>query len=120
MIRCGIDLVDIVRMEPLVRKERFLTRVFGEQELQALRSRGLPLQSVAANFAAKEAFLKLFEQGIFSVPLREIQVLRRPGGAPYYLLCGAAAELAAGMELALSITHTDTQAAAFAVAQEVR
>lgn len=116
MIRCGIDLVDIERMGPLVRKERFLKRVFGERELEYLKSCGMPANSAAGNFAAKEAFLKLFEQGIFSVPLREIEVLRRESGAPYYRLSGRAKALAQGAEIALSITHTDHQAAAFAVA----
>lgn len=120
MIRCGVDLVDIARMGPLIAKQRFLERVFGLRELEELQKRGMPLQSVAGSFAAKEAFLKLFERGIFSIPLREIQVLHRPTGAPYYALSGIAAEAADGMELSLSITHTDTQAAALAVAQEVR
>ena len=43
-------------------------------------------------------------------------MLRRESGAPYYRLSGAAADLAENVEIALSITHTDTQAAAFAVA----
>ncbi|HIR53089.1 MAG TPA: holo-ACP synthase [Candidatus Onthovicinus excrementipullorum] len=116
MIRCGIDLLDIARIEDLIRKRRFLERVFGPQELEQLKRRGMPAQSAAGNFAAKEAFLKLFERGIFSVPLREIEVLRRESGAPYYRLSGAAADLAENVEIALSITHTDTQAAAFAVA----
>lgn len=120
MIRCGVDLVDITRLGPLVTKQRFLERVFGLQELEELQKRGMPLQSAAGSFAAKEAFLKLFERGIFSIPLREIQVLHRSNGAPYYMLSGMAAQVADGMELALSITHTGTQAAAVAVAQEVQ
>ncbi len=117
MIHCGVDLIDIARVEPLLQKRRFLERVFGSHELAELERRGMPARSAAGNFAAKEAFLKLFERGIFSVPLREIEVLRRESGAPYYRLSGSAAELAAGAQIALSITHTDTQAAAFAVAQ---
>lgn len=119
MIRCGVDLVEIPRIEELIRRERFLARVYGCEELAQLYARGLRAESAAGAFAAKEAFLKVFEQGILSLPLCEIEVLHRPGGAPFYRLSGRAAIVAQGFELAVSITHTDTQAVAFAVAQEV-
>ena len=118
MLHCGIDLVEIGRIRPLIQKERFLNRVYGAEELAELRAHGMRAESAAGGFAAKEAFLKVVERGIGAVPLCEIQILHRESGAPYYRLSGKAARLARGMELSLSITHTDTQAAAFAVAQE--
>ena len=75
--------------------------------------------SAAANFAAKEAFLKAAGKGLGGFALAEIQILRGEGGAPYYLLSGGAAAWAAerGAEVRLSLAHEGGLALAFAVAE---
>ena len=99
----GCDLCSIARMEKSLLGPHgavFARRVFGPAEQAAL---GLPLAeeegtarrtahtvaSAAADFAAKEAFLKAAGTGLrepFS--LCEIEAVRLPGGAPAYHFSG--------------------------------
>ena len=76
--------------------------------------------SAAANFAAKEAFLKACGKGLGGFALADIQVLRAESGAPYYALKGAAAAHMAenGLHVSLSLSHEDGLAAAFAVLEK--
>ena len=70
-------------------------------------------------FAAKEAVLKAMGLGLWSFPLRDIEVVRDASGAPTLRLHDRAAELAAERAIAhwhLTMTHTDRIAVALAVA----
>ena len=81
----GTDLVKIERMQKSIASPSFVKRVFGEKELVLLAGRAEKhrLESAAACFAAKEAFLKACGVGLGSMPLSDIQALRRESGAPY-------------------------------------
>lgn len=61
MIRAvGIDIIELVRIKEVWQKHpsRFLYRHFTPEEITYVRSQSDPLPSVAARFAAKEAFQK--------------------------------------------------------------
>ena len=75
-------------------------------------------ETMAANFAAKEAFAKALGTGVRGFALGEVAVLRDSLGAPYFALSGRAKELAEGRgpAFSVSLTHTDELAAAFVVA----
>jgi len=62
IVGVGLDLVSVERVERLWRRhgERFLNRVFLPEELAEALSRPRPAESLAARFAAKEAFVKAF------------------------------------------------------------
>ena len=115
----GTDLCQASRMERCLQREAFLHRVFSAQEqvLLAARSGKARWETAAANFAAKEAFLKACGVGLGGFALAEIAVLRRESGAPYYALSGAAAAWAAEKRLTahLSLSHDGGLALAFAV-----
>jgi len=69
--------------------------------------------------AAKEAVSKALGSGIGKVHWRDIIILKYATGQPYVELAGTAALLAESLHLSnwsVSITHTGTLAAAFAVA----
>ena len=116
-LRSGIDLVEVGRVRKSLENPRFLERVYGPRERELLacpephRS-----QRAAANFAAKEAFSKAMGTGICGFELSEVEVLRGSRGEPYLSLSGAAAELAAGLELSVSLTHTSEYAQAIVIA----
>lgn len=121
VIGVGTDLVEIRRMEKSLESPAFWRRVFGHAERAFLEARPKARRaaSAAANFAAKEAFLKAAGKGLGSFALAEIQILRGEGGAPYYLLSGGAAAWAAerGAGVRLSLAHEGGLALAFAVAE---
>lgn len=117
MLTTGIDLIRIDRVKKAMANPRFLTRVFSVAEKELFEGRGLRPETVAANFAAKEAFSKALGTGVRGFALREVSVLRDPLGRPYFFLEGRAKQAAeqAGLTFSVSLTHTEDTAAAFVV-----
>lgn len=112
----GIDLVEIERIRRSVCKNAsFLMRFFGEEERKLFETPH-PMERIAAHFAAKEAFAKAMRTGLTGFALREVQLLRRPDGSPYFVLSGRAAALAEGYDLQVSISHTGNMAVAMVAA----
>ena len=107
----GIDLARIPRLRRVVERwnERFLRRVFTEQEIAYCRRRRDPIPHFAARFAAKEAALKALGTGLrMGVQWRELEVRRERGEAPTMVLTGRcrAIALAKGARRVLvSLTH---------------
>ena len=118
----GTDLVKVDRMQKSLASPSFWRRVFGEREQSFLQSLGEKHQreSAAANFAAKEAFLKAAGTGIGGFALAEIQVLRKKSGAPFFELTGTAAQWAEEQSLHphLSLSHDGGMAQAFVVLEQ--
>jgi len=117
ILRTGIDLVDIERLEKLDEgiRARFLHRVFTERELAEAHS---SYESLAGRFAVKEAVAKALGCGISAVGWQSIEVQRGPQGEPLLALTGKALEVAQGLGIqqwSISITHSRSQAAAVAV-----
>ena len=77
MINCGTDIVKISRLEKALETPGFYEKVFGENERAEFEKRGARLESLAAAFAAKEAFGKALGTGIRSFSLCEAEVLHR-------------------------------------------
>ena len=117
----GLDLCEIARMEKLLGEgESFLRRYFTREEQEYIKARGRAgAQSMAAMYAAKEAFLKAVGAGIGGgISLLEVSVLHEPGGRPCYRLAGAALEKMREMGASqawLSLSHEAGVAAAMAV-----
>ena len=129
----GCDLCEIAHLEKSLtgaHAAAFIRRVYGEAERAALsldeplpagRSAAHRLASAAANFAAKEAFLKAAGTGLrepFS--LCEIEVLRLPSGAPVYRFSGRTAAWVEEHHVTarLSLSHDGGMALAFCVLEQ--
>lgn len=117
-IKTGIDLVEVDRIRKSIRNPRFLTRVFSEKERAFLEQKGFPVQSIAAGYAAKEAFAKALGTGVRGFWLSEVSVLRGEAGEPYLEFSGKAEKLVCRdhYRFSVSLTHTDAYAAAVVVA----
>ncbi|MCD8108344.1 MAG: holo-ACP synthase [Oscillospiraceae bacterium] len=115
-MRVGIDCVDIARIEKSIEIPGFLERIFSENEIAMFMKKKMNPQTIAANFAAKEAFSKSLGTGIRGFKLKEVSVLRDELGAPYIELTGKAAEIAGNSQFTVSITHTETVATAIVIA----
>lgn len=118
MLSLGIDLCEIARIRRAMRSPRFCRRILGRAEYIQLEARGFPAQSVAASFAAKEAFAKAMGTGVRGFALREVELMRDAAGAPFLHLTGAAARLAAGLVFTVSVSHTRDMAAVVVAAQQ--
>jgi holo-[acyl-carrier protein] synthase len=111
----GIDMLEISRIQKSALNPRFLSRVFGEQELAIYEQRGKPASFLAANFCAKEAFSKAIGTGIRGFELKDVQLLRDEPGKPYLELYGKAKELAGNMNFEVSVSHTKEHAIAIVI-----
>ena len=120
MLKNGIDMIEIERVEKSLQSPAFLNGVFGAKEQAEWKARGGRAESAAGAFAAKEAFAKAMGTGIRGFSLTEVEVLHDALGAPYFHFSGKAKELVRRKNLAfaLSITHTKTMAAAYVIAYE--
>ena len=118
MLRTGLDLLNIDRIRESVKNPRFAARVFSDEERRYFAGKKDPAPSMAASFAAKEAFSKALGTGVRGFSLNEVGVQRGPLGEPSLQLSGRALALAQtmGLSFALSLTHTDDTAAAVVVA----
>lgn len=114
----GVDLAEVDRIERSLQTfgRRFMERVFTPGEIaycERFRNRA---ERYAARFAAKEAGMKALGTGWRGgIRWQDLEVVRNPGSRPTLVLAGEAAELAARMgvrNIALSLTHTATQALA--------
>ena len=128
----GCDLCELAHLEKSLtgaHAAAFVRRVYGEAERAALgldaplpagRSAAHRLASAAANFAAKEAFLKAAGTGLGGFALTDLAVLRKESGAPYFALTGPAAEWTAANALTphLSLTHENGLACAFVILEQ--
>lgn len=118
MLRCGIDMIDIQRVEDGIDRfgERFLNRFFTSGERADCNDQP---HRLAARLAGKEAVSKALGTGIGDVSWRDIEIRCDERGRPTLHLHGAAATLSAEMGLTewdVSLTHTPTLASAVAVA----
>ena len=115
----GIDIVQISRMEGWKDNQLLLERYFHPDELQEALKRGPSvLQSLAARFAAKEAYGKALGTGMQDLRLREIQVENDINGKPSIKLFGAALqrfEAMGGKAIFVSLTHERDNAVAVVV-----
>ncbi|MCL2355763.1 MAG: holo-ACP synthase [Defluviitaleaceae bacterium] len=101
----GVDIVKIARFEDCVEKEKspFMRRVFTEREREYIKS----AQNAAGIFAAKEAVVKALGTGFRKISPQDVEILHEESGKPYVIFGGATVHI--------SISHTDTDAIAFAV-----
>jgi len=117
----GVDLTQMPRLRRVVARwdERFLQRVFTEQEIAYCRRRRDPIPHFAARFAAKEATLKALGTGLrMGVNWRELEVRRERGQAPTMVLSGRCREIAeakGGRRVLLSLSHDGDYAMAHAL-----
>jgi holo-[acyl-carrier protein] synthase len=115
---CGVDLVEIVRIEKALKRRRFREEIYTSQERSSLKDKGA--QSWAARFAAKEAVMKAiglgWQQG---VPFSAIDIHTNQAGQPQVHLLEPALGVALSLGITrfvLSLSHTKELAMAYVIA----
>jgi holo-[acyl-carrier protein] synthase len=124
IVGIGIDLVDIVRARRMIDRygERALRRLLTPTESSYVHGAADPARHLAARIAAKEAVYKALQSlpGARAISWLDIEVIRGPEGAPVAALTGRAeyvARSAPGLQVHLSLTHSDATAGAVAIAE---
>jgi len=96
IVGIGSDLIDIRRIEKTLMRygERFMSRVFTDQERLTCNKRQLCAACYAKRFAAKEACAKALGSGIArGVWWRDLAVVNLASGKPTMEIKGGAAKL---------------------------
>ena len=143
-ISVGIDLVSVSRMESILDRwgDRFLNRIFTRAEVDYCASRHSPARSLAARFAAKEAFFKavsglssarsegasragsqgagldngrILPRAPAGIRFTDVEVVIEPGGAPRLRSRGAAAEALGRSRASVSLSHEEDMAVAIVI-----
>lgn len=113
----GTDIVEIERIEELIKKTRFTARVFSKRERAYIESKGSgAAQTAAGVYAAKEAFGKSVGTGVFLNTLPQIEVVHGENGEPRIALSDELAEKYRDTSFSLSISHSGNYAVATVVA----
>ena len=115
----GVDVIHVSRMERWQKTPELLERFFHPEELSDAMARGSGAGlSLAARFAAKEAFGKALGQGLAGIVLKDIMVRNRHNGQPEIKVSGTALDAlkrSGAAKIHLSLTHERDNAIAMVV-----
>jgi holo-[acyl-carrier protein] synthase len=115
----GIDIVDNERIKKWLDDDQMLKRYFSSDEIAYVRSKKKSAAaSLAARFAAKEAFGKALGTGLHGISLKDIEVIPDIHGKPDLKLRGSALqafEESGGGKVFLSLSHDSV----FSIAQVI-
>jgi holo-[acyl-carrier protein] synthase len=110
----GVDIVHTPRIARLIsRYPHRLDRIFTKEELEYALSRKRPEEHLSARFAAKEAVAKVLRM---RPRFREVEIIRRKGGAPELKFAGKTSDLASAFLWDLSLAHDGEYAIATVIA----
>jgi len=112
MLKHGIDIVYIPRMNNIISKNEILTKLFTDEEINYFKVHNNAIDSIAGIYAAKEAFIKALELSISEINLKDIEVLHKSNGAPYFNFYNELKEKTKHLNISLSISHDHNYAIA--------
>lgn len=120
LLGVGVDIVSVSRIRGLIERqgERFINRVYTEVEIEYCSRFKDPSERYAVRFAAKEAVAKAFTVGIGEhLDWKSVGVVTGDRGQPTIVLDQKGDLLlyqVGGENVAISLSHTDETAIAFA------
>ncbi|MCX7948765.1 MAG: holo-ACP synthase [Treponemataceae bacterium] len=123
IVGIGIDVVYVSRLAHWLDNPGLLERFFHPREIEAARARRSgALFSLAARFAAKEAFGKALGTGLRGIVLKDILVENNHNGKPHILVFGSAQralEECGANRIHLSLTHEKDNAIAMVILEKI-
>ncbi|MEG1311872.1 MAG: holo-ACP synthase [Romboutsia sp.] len=115
----GVDIIEISRIRDIIENNpRFLDKIFTSNEIDYFRLKGFKAETVAGNFAAKEAISKSMGTGIRDYNFNDIEVLRNELGKPIVKTYNNLREICIDynvLEIKVSISHCKEYAVANAI-----
>ncbi len=119
-VAVGVDIVEVERIRKIIAQhgERFLHRIYTEQEIRQCRGKFIKL---AGRFAAKEAISKALGTGMHGLSWRELEVVQLRTGRPTVRLYGNARLRAEQLDLsAFDVSISDLAQFSIAVAVAIQ
>ena len=124
IVGIGVDIVDIARIQSLLDRyrERFLGRVYTEEETAYAMRGANAAERLAGRFAVKEAVLKALGTGkTQGILWKDVETVRGRFGKPEVHLRGQAvkwANMRGSGAVHVSITHDGGKAVAFVILEK--
>ncbi|WZL72178.1 holo-ACP synthase [Clostridiaceae bacterium 35-E11] len=116
----GIDIIEIERITNAIDKnEKILQRIFTHRETDYFMKIGYSVNTIAGNFAAKEAVMKALGTGLRNFKWTDIEIYRNDLGKPFVMLYNNAKDIATQKEIQevlITISHSKNYAVAQALA----
>ncbi|RDY23563.1 holo-ACP synthase [Romboutsia maritimum] len=116
----GVDVIEIERIKKAISKNaKFIDKIFTEREIEYFESKGFKAESIAGNFAAKEAVSKSIGKGIRGYDFKDIEILRNELGKPIVKTYNNLERICIDynvLEIKISISHCKEYAVANAIA----
>ncbi len=120
IVGVGTDIIEIERIQKAILHNRFLIKHFTEAENQYFAKKGFSAETIAGNFAAKEAVAKALGTGFRGFSLQDLAVLRTEQGKPYievYAEAKIQKEILGIGQFHVSISHCQRYAVAYVIAE---
>lgn len=115
----GIDIIEIKRIKDAIESNpRFLNKMFTDSEIKYFELKDFNPESIAGNFAAKEAISKSIGTGIRNFNFKDIEVLRDELGKPIVKTYNNLQQICIDysvLEIKVSISHCKEYAVANAI-----
>ena len=124
IIGIGIDLVEVDRLKRSIEKfgDRFLNRLFTENEKKYCQTKFNSYQHFAVRFAAKEAFLKAIGTGLrVGMTWHQIEIINNKQGKPTMMTHGKCHEKLQKLGITglnLSLSHTKHHGVAVVILEQ--
>jgi len=116
----GVDIIEIKRISHAIQQnKRFIDRIFTISEIDYFKSCNWSMNTIAGNFAAKEAIMKALGTGLRGFKWTDIEVLRDDLGKPFVVLDNNAKNFAEKQRISqimVTISHCKEYALAQAIA----
>lgn len=117
----GTDMIEIERIQKAVEQNpKFILKNFTSKEQAYFEKRKGSYETIAGNFAAKEAISKALGTGFTRFGLSDVEITRNEKGGPIVFLYGQADQVAKEKNITniwVSISHCKAYAIAYAVAE---
>lgn len=117
----GVDIVKISRIQKNIENQKFLDKIYTEEEQKYLSNKNFSAQTAAGFFAAKEAVSKALGTGILGFDITDIEIIKDEYEKPSIFLHNNALIISRdkGIDrINISISHEKEYAVAFAVAEK--
>ncbi|MGL5822857.1 MAG: holo-ACP synthase [Sarcina sp.] len=116
----GTDIIEIQRIKKAIeRSDKFIERNFSIKEIEYFKLRNFKFETIAGNFAAKEAISKAIGSGFRGFGLKDISILRNDLGKPFVELEKVVDDIIKNIipqyKIHISISHSKENAIAYAI-----
>jgi holo-[acyl-carrier protein] synthase len=78
----GNDIIEISRIEKAIKNLRFIQKIYTEEEIKLIVSKGNKVETYAGRFAAKESVSKALGTGMRKINFSDIEIINNELGKP--------------------------------------